>query len=66
MYSTTSILTKNVCKNLGFIFEIQFVQTMSRNGKVYVKGTCGKPDEFRALRMACKDNGYIYKGLIPN
>lgn len=61
MYSTTSELTKKVCNEIGFIFDIHFVKTMKRNGKVYVKGTCGKPNEFLALKKACREKGYIYK-----
>jgi hypothetical protein len=28
----------------------------------FVKGTCGKPSEFSALKKACEENGYIYTG----
>jgi len=66
MYSTTSKLTEKVCNKIGFIFDIQFVETMQRNNKIYVRGTCGKASEFNALRLACRNNGYIYKGLIPS
>jgi len=62
MYSATSELTKAVCGKMGFIFDIHFVEAMQRNGKVYVRGTLGKPDEFYVLRCACQSHGYIYKG----
>lgn len=63
MYSTTSNLTKEVCNNIGFIFDIHFVQTMRRKGKIYVKGTCGKQHEFLLLKSLCNKFGYIYKGI---
>ena len=62
MYSTKSETTKQVCEQIGFTFDINFVATMKRGGKIYVKGTCGKPEEFSALREACEKNGYIYAG----
>ena len=62
MYSTTSATTKAVCEKIEFVFSIQFVSTMQRNGKIYVKGTCGKPSEFSALKKACEESGYIYTG----
>ena len=62
MYSSTSDLTKEVCINIGFIFDVHFIQTMRRNGKIYVKGTCGKPAEFSLLKSLCNKFGYIYKG----
>ena len=60
MYSSTSNLTRKICTELGFIFEINFVETMQRASRVYVRGTCGKPDEFRALKYAAENAGYIY------
>ena len=63
MYSTTSKTTKTICEKIQFIVSIEFVETMQRNGKIYVRGTAGKPEEFAALKKACKENGYIYTGL---
>lgn len=63
MYSTNSNLTKFVCNNIGFNFNIHFVKTMQRKGKIYVKGTCGKQSEFLLLKSVCNKAGYIYKGL---
>lgn len=62
MYSTISKTTKIVCETIGFDFSIQFVSTMQRGNKIYVKGTCGKPSEFLALKKACLEHGYIYTG----
>ena len=61
MYSTNSETTKEVCKKIGFDFNINFVKTLKRNGKIFVKGTAGKPHEFALLRRACKKHNYIYK-----
>lgn len=64
MYSTTSNLTKEVCKNTGFIFEYRFVEAFRRGGKVYVRGTAGKREEFHHLKYECEKNGYVYTGTI--
>jgi len=64
MYSTKSQITKEVCKVIGANFNISFVETMKRNGKIYVKGTLGKPDEFRWLKNQCNKYSYIYTGTI--
>lgn len=61
MYSATSKTTAEVCKKLGFWFEVHFTETMKRGSKIYVRGTVGKDHEFRALEEACKKAGYIYK-----
>lgn len=63
MYSTDNEVAKEVCRTLGFIFQARFVEAARRGGKTYVRGTLGKPDEFRALRAACREHGYIYTGL---
>ena len=64
MYSSTSELAKQVCKTIGFSFNVHFVEAMQRNGKIYVRGTAGKPEEFRALKSACEKHGYIYTGTV--
>lgn len=65
MYSTTSETTRAVCEKLGFHFSSRFVATMRRGGKIYVRGTCGKPIEFSALKRACEANGLIYRAGAP-
>jgi len=62
MYSTESKTAQEVCSKIGFSFECKFVSVLSRNGKIYVKGTCGKSHEFTALKRACEQAGFIYKG----
>lgn len=62
MYSATSETTRDVCTQIGFLASVGFVETMKMNGKIYVRGTCGKPHEFRALQDACERYGFIYKG----
>lgn len=62
MYSTTSELTKQVCKTIGAEFGVQFVKTMARGGKVYVSGTLGKPEEWAWLEAKCREAGYVYRG----
>lgn len=61
-YSTTSELTRQVCETIGADFDIKFVKTMQRKGKIYVSGTLGKPDEWRWLHSKCIEHGYIYTG----
>lgn len=62
MYSTNNETTRNVCETIDAIFEINFVETMRRNGKIYVRGTAGKPDEHAWLRAQCEKHGYVYSG----
>jgi hypothetical protein len=64
MYSTTSQTTKAVCEKIKFDYTIKFVATVQRKGKIYVKGTCGKQNEFALLKKACEEIGYIYTGKI--
>jgi hypothetical protein len=61
-YSTKSKVTREVCERLGYTFEIRWVKAMRRNGKTYVSGTAGKPEEWRKLWQDCERVGYIYKG----
>lgn len=61
MYSTKSATTKLFCEEKGFIYAARFVETLKRNGKTYIRGTAGKPDEFAALKKACDGSKYIYK-----
>lgn len=46
---------EEVCENLGFIAEVHFVKITTRGTITF---TCGKPEEIRALRQACRENGY--------
>lgn len=62
MYSTTSNVAREVCELLGFDFDVAFVSVMRRGGKTYVRGTCGKPHEFRMLAERVERAGYIYTG----
>lgn len=62
-YSTTSETTKQVCEKIGFDFDIEFVSTMKRGEKIFVKGTCGKQHEFQLLKKACGQFGFCYKGV---
>ena len=64
MYSTTNDTTKDVCEKTGFIFSVQFVETMKRGNNIYVRGTAGKRDEFLALKQSCNKHGYIYAGKV--
>lgn len=61
-YDTNSELTKDVCEKIGFDFHVRFVEAMERNGKIYVRGTAGKLNEFQDLKKQCKNFGYIYAG----
>ena len=60
MYSHKSALTERVCKELEFNFSVGFVETEQRGDEIFVRGTAGKPDEFRALRLAAVIAGYTY------
>jgi hypothetical protein len=62
MYKTETTTTAEVCQVLGYNPKINFVATMKRGNKIYVKGTCGKPEEFRQLKYDCEKFGFIYKG----
>jgi hypothetical protein len=64
MYSATSKATEKFCEKTGINFQIQFVETMQRNGKLYVRGTAGKPDEFALLKSKVRELGAIYTGTI--
>jgi hypothetical protein len=62
MYSSKSKTTQEFCQKAGFIQSVNFVETRRVGDRVYVRGTCGKQHEFRALRAACASLGapYIY------
>ena len=62
MYNAKSQLTKRICEELGFKYEVEFVETMVRKGKVYVRGTAGKPNEFQSLKTKSASAGYYYVG----
>lgn len=62
MYSTTSDAARKVCEAIGFNPAVEFVSVMERGGRVYVRGTAGKPEEFRLLRARCAEHGYTYTG----
>lgn len=49
---------EDLCKDLGFIPEAHFVD-VTKSGTIY--GTFGKPEDFLALRIAVRDNGYKMK-----
>jgi hypothetical protein len=59
-WSTTNSLSREVCAEIGFIHNTQFVEVTQNDGLVYVRGTLGKPDEFRALEVACRERGFVY------
>jgi len=61
-YSTTSNTTRAFCAEKYFSFAARFVETMERNGKIYVRYTLAKPHEIAALKAACDGDKYIYKG----
>lgn len=65
-YSTTSDTAREVCDATGTNFEIGFVEAFRRGDKTYVRGTCGKPEEFRWLRRKCEELGYTYTGSVPS
>ena len=46
---------EQVCKNLGFDSDSHFVKVTNRGTVTY---TVGKPNEIRALKKACRENGY--------
>jgi hypothetical protein len=60
-YSTQSEAAREVCERIGFDFSICFVSAMRKGEKIYVRGTCGKLDEFALLRKRCTEQGFIYK-----
>jgi len=67
-WSTTSNLARQACADLGFNFDVGFVSARQGPDKIIeIRGTCGKPDEFRSLRWACEISAgrYSYVGLSP-
>ena len=62
MYKHDSELAKDVCRKVGFRFEIHPLEAMKRNEKIYVRGTALKPEEARSLKMKCNENGFVYRG----
>jgi hypothetical protein len=44
-----------LCHDLGFLPEVAFVE-VTKAGTI--RGTCGKPEEFRTLRLAAMEKGY--------
>lgn len=46
---------ESVCHKLGFDPEAHFVKVTNRGT---ISFTCGKPNEIRDLKKACRDNGY--------
>lgn len=62
MYSTKTELTKRICNEIQWRFVVTAITTMSRKGKIYVKGTALKPNEARELEQFCKHNNYVYGG----
>ena len=68
MYSTTSQLTERFCNEIGFLFSVRFVKTLKRNGKIFVSGTLGKPNEWQSLKRHVSRLGtfegceLVYKG----
>lgn len=61
-YSCTSALTERICEEIGWIFEMHAIETLSRKGKIYVQGTLLKPQEARELESFCANHGYVYLG----
>ena len=54
--STVTITYEELCHDLGFIPSVRFVEVTNRHTVTF---TCGKPDEIRALRKACRERGYV-------
>lgn len=63
-YSAENKLAADVCKKLGIIYEIRFVEAGRQKGKIFVRGTAGKPDEFALLAYRAGLAGYVYTGKI--
>lgn len=54
--SAISLTYEELCHDLGFLPAIRFVKVTNRHTVTF---TCGKLNEIRALRKACKDRGYV-------
>lgn len=46
---------EDVCHDLGFAPEVQFVKITTRGT---ISFTCGRPSEVRLLLTACREHGY--------
>jgi len=62
MYQVESKLTERVCKEIGWMYSVQAIETMQRKGTVHVRGTALKLDEARKLESFCGHMGYTYHG----
>ena len=62
MYSVKSELTKEVCDDIGWDPRINALETMEREGKIYVRGTLLHPAEALELKEYCHRRGYKYTG----
>ena len=51
----TQMTYEEVCKELGFIASVKFVEVSSRGTITF---TCGRPNEIRALYSAVLSKGY--------
>lgn len=51
----TQMTYEEVCKDLGFIAGVKFVEVSTRGSITF---TCGRPSEIRALYSAVLSNGY--------
>lgn len=61
-YTTRGELTQRLCGEIGWRPEINAIETMTRDGQVFVRGTAIKPDEARSLAAFCEARGYRYRG----
>ena len=50
LYQCRSKISEMVCRHLGWIYEINAIETFKRGSTVYVRGTALKPDEWLSLR----------------
>jgi UDP-N-acetylmuramoylalanine-D-glutamate ligase len=65
LWSTTSKESVLFCKKAGIDPEVLFAQTALVDGLVFVSGTAGKAEEFKALESACETlayEGYVFFG----
>lgn len=54
--SAASLTYDELCHDLGFLPAVRFVKVTNRHTVTF---TCGKLNEIRALRKACRDHGYV-------
>lgn len=61
--TTQEMTYVDVCRELGFIADVHFVEITTRGT---ISFTLGKPDEIRSLRNAVREHGFVPSHALGN